>query len=400
MAESDPSAVVFATTFEEDNDQPNPGQGGGVYYVPAYHATLVRRTPQESGPPILEEVAELAADGLNWSDELNREGQASVTVSAGTLKDPATGQPNDAGQLLLEGCSDDFATPGMELWVHRGNLQVFAGPIVGLQPTSTTDDSSVVLIARSLIYYLRGMWVKYATIDTRQTPADQYAIVADLIDQWQGETYGDFGIDTSAVGTAGVNRRVNYRPAANHNVLERLVELANRNNGFDFWIDPETRELRLAASRGSDRTQAVVLERRNIENAQDYVSFAAGDLASEAFGVNGTGAPLTATSSDTDLRESWGRWGVAASFSSTTTQASLNDQTARLLADVSNPMLVPVQTQLIPVKGASATDFEAGDLVEYTFDHGFGEVSVTRRVISKSITVNSDGLETIAVELA
>jgi hypothetical protein len=63
-------------------------------------------------------------------------------------------------------------------------------------------------------------------------------------------------------------------------------------------------------------------------------------------------------------------------------------------------MLIPASTSVIPVVGADATDFEPGDLVEYTFDHGFGEISITRRVISKSVTVSDDGLETIGVQFA
>jgi hypothetical protein len=388
-SESDPSVVVFATTFEEI-DEPNPGQGGGVYFVPAYGAALVRRTPQESGPPILEEVTMLAADGLNWSSELNREGQASVTVAPQSIEAPGK-------QLLLEVCSDDFDTPGMELWIHRGNSLVFAGPIVAVQPTATSGDQKVVLHARGLVYYLRGMWVKYANITGTLDQAD---VVAALIDQWQDEEYGNFGLDTSSIVSAGVNRQVNYRTDQQHNVLERISQLSARVNGFDFWIEPGTREVMVEASRGVDRTGSVVFDRRNIESAQDHVSLTAGDLASEAFGINGTNPVLVAEESDVPLRESWGRWGVAATFSSTVTQGGLNNQTARLLADVSSPMLVPASTSLIPVQGASATDFDPGDLVEYTFDHGFGEISVTRRVLAKRISVSEDGHESIGVELA
>jgi hypothetical protein len=246
------------------------------------------------------------------------------------------------------------------------------------------------------------MWVR--TLLT-YTTTDQYTIVTDLIDQWQDLDYGNLGIDTSGVGTSGQTRAATYDPIEEHNVYKRVEELAERINGFDFWITletgPENRVLNLG-TRGADLTDSVVSDRRGLANTSLSLSFAADDLASEAFGMahpeTGT---LTDEFSDTNLREAIGRRGVSATFDNVSVQATLDTYTQRLQESRGMPLLTP-QAQLIPVAGADELDFGAGDIVQFVprlgIDTTEEAVVVNRRVSAKRVTVGDDGNVSIGVE--
>src|SRR5690606_10591023 len=136
---------------------------------------------------------------------------------------------------------------------------------------------------------------------------------------------------------------------------------------------------------------------RNIEDATANVSLAADDLASEAWAITDGGVAQQVASNVT-LRESFGRSGVTGSYQSIKSATTLLNHAQRHRDDVAVPMVNPEWT--IYPRGIEVGDIETGDLVEGSFDWGFGTVTVQRRVTSKTVSVDAAGTPTIGLGLA
>lgn len=370
----------------------------------SYTASLARVTPQQSAPPTYEELGPLdiaGGGGLSWSESHNREEEGTVVVHPEAL-------PASLKTILRQLFTADPANiPWLELWITGSTSPaavrpVHRGRVIMPQFVQSPDGLTLVLHSRGPLYETRSMWV---TTRLAYTATDQFAIVADLIDQWQDQDYGHLGIDTSSVGTSGQTRQIVYDPIEEHNVYTRIEELAARINGFDYWVDlatgPEARVLTLG-TRGTDLTDTVVLDRRGLVNTGLAVSLTADDLASEAFGVSSpTTGPLSSTFGNASLRQAIGRRGVSSSFHNVEVQATLDDYTEQLQTTRSLPLITP-QPELIPVSGADEVSFGAGDIVQFVpslgIDTAAERIVLNRRVMTKRVVVGDDGNVTIGVE--
>lgn len=354
--------------------------------IPGYNVSVVHRSPNQLTAPTLTELGPVYASGLSWGEELSREGEATATTTPETLSEDITDQ-------IVEALDNDSDVPGLELWIRRGSTLVFQGPLVGLQVQG--EDVSWSLVARGPLYYLRYMFLREsATLEF--DGVDQHTIAETLIDDWQSLDYGNYGLDLSQITASGTTRDRTY--AAGDNVYQRVTELGAVDGGFDIWVNAD-REVMLG-TKGSDLTGSVVLDRRGITDAGLAVSFAAGDLASEAYGRNTDDeSPLSSEQSDTTLRQSFGRSGVAGSFDGVTAQSTMDDHAQALLDSRTRPLVSPTP-QLIPVDGAGVDDFGTGDTVVFAPRIGISGLSLERRVLKKSVTVSDDGTESIGVEFA
>jgi hypothetical protein len=291
---------------------------------------------------------------------------------------------------VAEALDNDDDVPHLELFIHRDDVRVHRGPIVGL--TINGLGESWTFHSRGPLYWLHYMYVLAAT--THST-VDQFTIAAGLIDQWQSEDYGDFGLDTSGVGTSGTTRDRTYDEG--DDVYQRLIELAEVADGFDVWVDMDDLDVHFG-TKGSDLTGSVVLDRRGLVDAGLSISFAAGDLASQALGLNTDEIPLTSTHENTTLRNSFGKTGVVGAFDKVTVQATLDDHAQALQEARTRPLVSP-QPRLFPVSGAGVLDFTTGDTVQFAPRIGV-DLVLERRVQRKTVSVGDDGSEEIGVALA
>lgn len=364
-----------------------------------YSVSLVRRTPKQDDPPSFEEVGPIPApSGLSWSDLLNQENEATVScVADGLPESVKEAIRHQISDMVFDPDSGGFVAvepPSLELWIWRdGVLVPGSGPIVGYQFQGGGQEGiTLTFNVRGPEYLLR---FAYASTDLDYRNVDQHAIAADLVDQWQALDWGHMGIDTSGVVPSG-QTRTRFYPRGD-NVFQRLVELGEVRGGFDWWID-SARALQLAGQKGDDRSGQVTLDRRNVTSPNLHVSLAAGSIASVALALNTDDEnPLAAEEENPDLLASAGRLGWVESFDGVTEQGTLDDYAERLLGDRDGP-LVGAQPEAIPVAGADAMSFEAGDRIEMAFDPGVGLVVFRRRVLAKRVTVSDDGNETIGVE--
>lgn len=347
-----------------------------------YSVVAVARTPQAAAAPTLSELGPLVGS-FSWVETTRGAGSASVSVNADSLDDTIKARLRELG------------TNPVEVWVYRDSTKVFAGPVVSVG----VQGPIVTLTCGDLLTYLAYMLVP---TNKSWSATEQTTIVKTLIDDWQALSYGDFGLDTSSMASTGTTRTHDIAGATEFpSVLEETLRLSQADNGFDIYIDPDTREVVIASPlRGSDLSTGVFLE-RGIGSSNLLISVAPGIAASEVYGV-GTGPdldpPLASTGSDTDFREAFGRTGLATRYDPVVNQAMLDDLVARDAGLVAAQFFVPAPNSLFQVSDGRYEDFGAGDIVTYSHDSGLGTHTGAYRVASRQMAVGADGTETMSVE--
>ncbi len=363
--------------------------------IPRYQVMLVERNPVESAGPLLNELDEIIIhEKLTWGDSLDGLGFISFAL-----------QPDEQSTVIKQRLRD-ISFQGLEVWLYRDSVMVAAGPLIGLQPQGATHNA----IVRSLAYYLRYMFV---TTDLSYAAVDQYTIAKGLVDHWQALTYGDFGIDTSGIGTAGVVRTIDYKADEGPNVFRKIENLADADNGFEFYVEPLSRDLILTDRRGADKTGAggIIVDERNITSPNAFYSVAAGDFATHAIAiggdVEGTTPVIGVTSGGTSMFE-WGRAGFVIAVDGVETQSVIDEYALNLFNAMRVVKFSPSPSggggaeagsagSLTPSEGFSAVDVGVGDTVVWSYDYGYGIIELNRDIWSKTVNIDDSGNETIGL---
>lgn len=349
-----------------------------------YDLVMMSRIPSASGPPTFLAVDAIPWSSLAWAEELSKPQRLDVSVSMANLSDAVLRRLINARDMPTE------------LHLYRGSQLVFAGPFMNAQRQAET----ITMYAQGLLGYAR-YWIVEEDLVFSQV--DQFTIVKDLIDHWQGLEYGHFGIDTSQVTTSGMLRDATYLAKENHNIGQRIEELGKRINGFDVDVDPITRALRLYHPiKGVDRSageDAIVIDSSNVTNGDVAWSVGPDDVASEAYG-SGTSndVSLRAHASNLDLRAQFGRVGVASSFDGVSVQDTLDGHTQALLDARAEPLFIPgPDVRVTP--DTDPTMYGVGDTVAYVLTDRLG-VQGAFRIRKRTIKVSNTGRELASFEFA
>jgi len=349
-----------------------------------YEAMLVWRMPNSGSAPtftVLDPVLQL--DKISWSNELVGEGSITLAMNP------------DRQSETVKAYLRDIGNDPVEIWLYRDGNMVQAGPVIGVQ----TQSATVNLIARGLQYYLRYMFVT-SNLDY-SAGVDQYTISKNLVNHWQSKTYGNFGIDTSSIGTSGYTRKIKYSADEYPNVLQAIENLAEQLDGFEFYIRPYQRDLVLVGQRGSDKTGTVILDSRAIPKANAHFSTAAGDFATDAYiaGSQQDGDEVFLGSyADAAGIARWGRAGITLSVDGIESQLLADNYAQTSLEAVNRQRFVPQVGTVWPVLGADVLDFDVGDKVTWVYDYSLGMIETTRDVYKKFVSANSEGEESMTVE--
>lgn len=346
-----------------------------------YDMVMVARSPNQSAAPTLTEVDRFnAVNSIYFEESLNREGNAVISL------DPRKQSETIKSRLR------DLAVNPSELAIYRGSTKLWQGPITVPQVQGQT----LVLNAKGLFYYTKYMQLE-STLSF--SSVDQWQIARDLIDHYQSLDYGDYGIDVSAVTTSGVTRTRNYTFDEVHVIYDRVIELAEVNNGFDFDVSVADRSLQMYASKGSDLSATVKIDVRPITDANVFWSVAAGEIASEAIavGYSDDESYLIGTASNTGLRSTFGRCSISDSFSGITSQTTIDDKATKMIAERGEQLFRPGPS-LFTVTSVEVDSFFVGDTVEYSYDVGLGLQTFDRRVLRKAVRINPNGHEFLDVE--
>lgn len=353
-----------------------------------YDLVVVARVPQLEGAPQLIELDRIIHNGLSYEY-----GFIDGNIQAGCNPSLLS---ESVKQRLRE--LDKFPC---ELWLYKKGNLVAQGPITSL----TFQGQNLSIYAHGLRYYLRYM---YVLSDQNFSTIEQFLIVRDLVNQWQNQAYGDFGLDTSYLtsNSSGITRTREYLREDQHNVHTRIQDLSEVINGFDWWVDNATREVKAAYPlKGEDKSNSIFLDRRNITSDNTNVSVQKDDVASVGLGVSSFSdeenerQTITTERYNTELQESFGLAGIAQSWQDIKNISTLDGHVDKLIAD-RDKHLLSLGPSLIPVAGVTEQEFTFGDTITYSYDYGLGLVETTRRVLSIQVNVDSNDNETLSVRLS
>lgn len=344
-----------------------------------YTAVAVSRTPAQLTGPTLVELGPLHGT-ISYTDSLKDTGTATITVDVDSLDETIKTRLRDPLNLPLE------------IWIYRDSTIVAGGPFIG----GSIDGTQLTIDIAGLEAYTEFMLI---TANKAWTLTDLSVIAAEVIDDWQDLSYGDFGINTATVGLSGVPRTAAFPGATEPiTVYEFLAEHAG--TGFDWWVDPDTRELRVEATRGLDLSDSVFLE-LGVTSSSIRFAVAPGLVCSEVYAhaTTATEGASTRTSIVTNptTRNAFGRSGIPLALDSVESAQHTEAIANTHLDERSTAFLVP-GPGLVPVQGAGVEDFGVGDTVTYTFDAGLGQMTGAYRIIKRKVSVGDDGQETMTLE--
>lgn len=346
---------------------------------------LVSRVPASSGSPTLTVVDRLVVDTISYTAELNRPGSATLGCPIRSLSD------------TVKTRLADLAANPCEVWVYTDGVLDWAGEV----NTLALQGQSLQIGCVGLLGYTYRMGV---TSDLVYTATDQFTIAKNLVDHHQALTYGNYGIDTSTVGTSGVTRDRTYLRNELHNIGQRLAELGAVDNGFDIKVDPSTRKLVLSyPNSGTDLSASVFFDERNIESASIAVSVAPDDLVSDisatgtATTTGGADSTLYSAQATTSVRTAYGRSWVSQNFDGVSAQATLDGHANAYIAARSKQLLQP-GVSIIPRVGADIGGFHVGDTATYSYDAGLGIQTLSLRMSKLTTEVNTNGEKRFRIE--
>lgn len=167
-------------------------------------------------------IAELPLTGVGFTQQLNQTG-------------------NFQGHILLSGINsaqfnvDASTIPGKcGVYVDRNGVLVWGGVIWGRSYNSTSQQLS--LSAQEWMSYFSHRRVNQ-TVDF--SAIDQLVIAKTLIEDAQGQPYGDIGVGYNTAGqtTSGILVDRVFYSYELKNIYEAIQDLSRQQDGFDFSID-------------------------------------------------------------------------------------------------------------------------------------------------------------------
>ncbi len=355
-----------------------------------YEAVVVARNPVLSGPATFTELDRIVPlKSIAWSKELNRDGFGSVSIAPQDL-------PTSVGDAVR-----DPANNPIELWVYRNGIKVFAGPIIGYQIQG--EEHTMTLVSRSILYYLR--WMLPTQDYDWSTGEDPLVIAKTLIDDWQALTYGHFDIDTSTMGTSATSRELVIRKSDLQTVSRIITDLQLEDTGFDFYIDPITRDFITGTPIiGSDISNTFIIDNRNLRATNIFIDMTAGDFGTYLI-MSGTDPDLTAPliAERTSGENAFGRVGLGINFDGVLSQATLDRYADAAIQTFSLPRLQlgsqGSSTHIIVVEDIGPMDVTPGDTVAFQYDAGFGAFDELRDVLAVYVSAQEDGAEDVSLGL-
>jgi hypothetical protein len=347
--------------------------------VATYSVSLVRRIPASGTTPTLTELGPIKWSDLTVTQECGAPGAISVSASIDNL------------DSLTKAALLNLVANPCELRCYRDGTLIHAGHLAGYR----IQGRSIQFDGVGLLGYLAAM---IRDTDYSATATEQATIVKALIDTYQAQTYGNYGLDTSTLTATGVTRDLNLKGTDLAHLDSVIAEMGKRDNGFDLEVDPSTRQVLMYSPRkGSDVSASIIVDQRSIGDPQYTQTVTLGQVASDVtVSSNSTGGiTLTSSAANTGVRASFGRAMMTTSFQDVSVQATLNDHASRFLTDNSAP-LHAITPGLLAVPGFQFGDFHTGDIVKYEYDAGLGLQAFSLRVKTISVAMGS-GVERMSV---
>lgn len=344
----------------------------------------MRRTPQQSAPPVFTEIAAFrAATGIRWGRYINRPSTLQFSCNADAQNDAI-------GPILT-----DLSHNPCELWMYRDDVLVSSGPLV----TAQVQGPTLTLQCGDPGVYM-DRWAVLPGDDLAFTDVDQAFIAKGLIDYYQALDWGDFGIDTSQVTATGVVRTRTYPSDAPHVIGTRLRELADVDDGFEWTIDPGSRVFTVAYPHFTGPSLAV--DRRAIESQSATWSIGGDVYATQTIAYSpprNEGITIVSSLDDPARMAIQGRLVHTASYRDIRKQATLDAKAVRQLATRDNE-LFNAQTVVGMDRTITLGDLVLGAEIAFSYDFGWGTYDTVRRLTGFNVAIGDvTGRELASLEL-
>lgn len=279
-------------------------------------------------------------------------------------------------------------SPGLhEIAVLRNGVVVAAGPLWDM--TVSTDSKSITCSAQSLEDYLDVRLIR----DVSYTTIDQVNIAWDLINDSQAYTDGGLGL-TSGLLFTGITRSVDYKTYDNKYILEAIQDMAEMEDGFDFWIAPSSRQFHAIYPRpANDRSLHLVYPQHISSYAVTYY----GKYLRNRVVVQGPD-PAYVVAVDTSSLSTYGLREYADALKDAPTANSLTEYTGHLRdirKDVKGYPTLVLRGQYLNIFDPFTITY--GDKVKVTIQDGYVQIDAQYRYKGAQITVNKSGDETIVM---
>lgn len=284
------------------------------------------------------------------------------------------------------------------VWVYREedgtSLLVWAGEMA--TRTGKLDGDGNNWITINCYDWLEQLASRYTVAEKEYTNTDAGAIAWDLIDTTQNDgSYGDFGITEGTI-EATVNLDRIYH---NQKIMDAIIELSNREDGFDFELT-HTKVFNVSALIGTDKTATVVLEYgRNIQGGtilEDFTSITNRAIVlGEAIGED------TLQRVEVDSASLQAIYKLRENQVSQMEEAELDSFTGKGEA-FNNKYGQPLFNVDITMKknaGVSIDDFSIGDSIKLKVTNGLYNINEDFRVFEWTVDYLADNTEQLSLVL-
>lgn len=173
---------------------------------------------------------EIPYTSFTFTEELNRESNATIQVEYEVLKDIA-----DTYSISVEFI---LSATFREVYIYDDNNNLVYGGYVSelVFNAGENEKSTITVSSKGFVALLDRRYTDDGTL-TNETSTDASDIAWNLIDYTQSLSFGDFGITRGVTGKPTKDRDRTFRY---DNIGEELRKLSNNNvkDGFDFEITP------------------------------------------------------------------------------------------------------------------------------------------------------------------
>lgn len=344
---------------------------------------------------------EIPFSAVTYSSELNKPGGFDGTVNLAPksnpwwLDDPATYTPPAKVTLA------NLAPARTIMWVLRDSVPVWGGFIWAFD--ADLDARQVRFGGQDFLSYYARRLIN-ATQSFTQT--EQFSIVDSLITYAKAQTGGNIGTTVTYSAASGQLRDRTYYGYEHKPILEAITQLAAVDGGFDFACDYTGSQaaglghtLRLDYPRRGRNTGIVFDTMKNCELlgwSQSGLSFA---TTMWAQGAGDGDAALTTSASDPSYLSTYPLLEDIGMYTSVTEQATLVGHAKQDLK-LASAKAEQVQVGLRPSDSdAGVGSFIVGDTVRCLAKSGFIDINTLMRVMTRSVSVDENGQETLTAAL-
>lgn len=315
-----------------------------------------------------------------YSILLNRPGSASAMVTPDTVSDVFRTLTPGVSRLQI---FDDGES--VETSFVLGSLEVSGGP-TGIEYNAEWP-GRMSLLDDALV--LAG---------TSYSAQAQSTIVADFITTYQARAGALADILNGNAPTTDPTKSVTYEEDTS--LLEAIINLSERDDGFDFAVTPRGGLQCFYPTKGTDLSADVRLAYgREIKEFSYRIDTTPGNIVSDVTVYGGEGSSATAT--DADSQAVYGRREAAIQYSDVITQtAPLQEYADKIIADRAFPRIIPTITIDEEFSTRIRRSITVGDTINldlgnFTGDRFRGDY----RIVAKHVDIDDNDTAVVSFEL-